>query len=845
MGARKNGSTDNRVDDTKNSSHNWFYCGVDGSGIFEVYVETASEQEVWLVGYFGDEATFQTNGTDVSLSSKDTWLDIDISSITGGETAIAAFVETDPGWGFGLRKNGSSDDRYASPNIHNVNLVGCDGSEIFEGYITSTTQDFWVLGWLTSDATFNTNGIDISLGTTNSWLDLTALSSEDAIAGAIEVYCASTKLYGLRKNGSSEDIYRYTRHSTAVIECDGSQVIEGKIQSTDLDFFELGYFTAAGGTTYYKTITGALTFVGSLAKKTKTALAGTLTSSGALTKLTKKGLAGVLTSAGALSSIVVQTITLTGSITPSGILSKLPKKSLTGDVTPTGALTKLTKKGLVGVFTPSGSIAKKSAAAFSGAVTFVGDLAGEIQEGAQTFYKTITGTLTPSGAITKKTEKGLSGAVTFAGGLATLLQRTFYKALSGAVTFGGSVVGVWSGPAVDTPLPYGYGAGGLYGKGFQYGYGWLGFEKDIANDYLVSKLFGAGWSGQDLVQSYTPEYVQPGYPNTIKRCMIWDSALSVIAFVLNGYVDKAADVLTALESLQEVDGSFTSEMNADTGDKTAAYHSAIASLVAYAAALYQQQTSLSTFETMMTDACDWVESLMDATHDGVAAESGSSNYPTVVNVLAYYAFRECYRITSTAQYDTDADDVKAFILGYLWNEPIFYQDVGDDTKNLLAQVFGALFLESIYNGSKNALLANIFGEFLTEDTIRDIAGLDCFEGTGSTLNITEPQLSFTEGTILAALMSHKVGAYGNREAYISEMMKVQNVDKSHYGAGLGYGAGLRYGFSTGYDGGLLHSSQDRYDFYEYFGAGATAMLVIYACCVINDNLNQLVFNYDD
>jgi hypothetical protein len=770
-GWRKNGSTDNRADQLKPDMHIWTFVGCDGSGIFEVNVGNTTNMDVWLVGYVESDAAFLTNGTDYLPGSDDTWTDADITTDTGGDTAVAAFFEiTQSGdTDVGYRKNGSTDARLPwNYQRHHAAVIGVDSGEVAELYKGSTSvTGMYLLGYFKDSAsvTFNTNATDYSLSTTDAWTDLTALPA-NAIGGFFEVNAVSSAVdAGLRKNGTGEDIYRLlgNRKSAAIIECDGSQLIEGKIDTANIDFWLSGWATSSG-TLYYKTITGALTFTGVTAKKLKR--------------------------------------TLTGALTPSGLLAKKTKRTLTG------------------VFTPTGIVNKKSFKELAGAVTF---------SGVATGVKVIT--------------KTVSGALTFVGNLAAV--KLIKKTITGGLTFAGSAAGE---KLVDIPLPYGWGSGAKYGFGFQYGYGWLGFEKDIATDYLVGKQFDDTWTNSEgLIQSYMPEYVLPGYANTIKRCMIWDSALAAISFTLDGYTPKALKIFTQLDSIQEGDGSFTSEVDADTGDKLSSYHAAVAALVAYALGIFEQKTGNSTYQTMMTDACDWLETLMDATHDGVAAEASASNFPTVVNVLAYYAFRECYRITSTSKYDTDADDVKAFILGYLWNgtDNYFYQDVDDDTKNLLAQVFGAMFLKSINDTGKVSLLSNIFGEFLNKDAIRDISGLDCFEGTGSTLNITEPQLSYVEGTILAALMSHKIGAYGNRETFINEMRKVQSIDLSHYGSGLEYGAGLRYGYNTGYDGGLLHSSKDRYDFYEYYGAGATAMMVIYACCIIKDDLNGLIFNDDD
>jgi len=64
--------------------------------------------------------------------------------------------------------------------------------------------------------------------------------------GFFEVYTPTYAYhYGLRKNGSSEDIYeRLCTMTRAAVECDGSWLIEGKIEDLAVDFFVVGYAEA-------------------------------------------------------------------------------------------------------------------------------------------------------------------------------------------------------------------------------------------------------------------------------------------------------------------------------------------------------------------------------------------------------------------------------------------------------------------------------------------------------------------------------------------------------------------------------------------------------------------------
>lgn len=251
-GVRKNGSTDDRALNTPYSRlHLWAAIGVDANRILEAYVGNTTDVDIWLVGYFGSDSVFFTNAVDKSLGSTGSWLDIDISADTGGDTAIGAIFEAiGPPATFGFRKNGSSDDRGSLFIWRHVwSVIGVDGSEICEGKISDLSVDFFLVGYIKSDATFNINATDLSLASTGAWTDLTALPG-GATGGFIE--CCEpgyNRSFGLRKNGSSENIYLEMgcQHTWGLVECDASQIIEGEISATDMDFFLVGYATAAAG----------------------------------------------------------------------------------------------------------------------------------------------------------------------------------------------------------------------------------------------------------------------------------------------------------------------------------------------------------------------------------------------------------------------------------------------------------------------------------------------------------------------------------------------------------------------------------------------------------------------
>jgi hypothetical protein len=261
IGLRKNGSSDNRTVNIRKNSHCWAAIGVDSNDIFEAYVDHATRLDIYLVGYTKAGVTFKTNADDKSLGSTGNWYDIDCH--TEAPSAVGLIFEIVGGgtdYYFGMRKNGSTDDRYEKtiyPHNSFGVIIGCDASQVCEGYIYTTNTDFFLVGYITDGATFNTNATDVSLGSTGSWTDLSALPS-GAVMGFIEVYSGADYSYGLRKNGTSENIYYKAQyHPWAFVECDDSQIIEGEIQSTDLDFFVVGYSTAVAITEKSSSDTGS------------------------------------------------------------------------------------------------------------------------------------------------------------------------------------------------------------------------------------------------------------------------------------------------------------------------------------------------------------------------------------------------------------------------------------------------------------------------------------------------------------------------------------------------------------------------------------------------------------
>jgi hypothetical protein len=254
IGLRKNGSTDNRTQFGGFSNHHGGAIGIDANRIFEAFIADAATQIIWLVGYTTDDAVFFTNAIDKSTGTSGAWVDTDISADTGGDTAIAAYLEmiaTGTGDGWGLRKNGSTDNRVAAANDprHTWAVIGVDESEIFEQQVEGPSLDIFLVGYQMSGASFDTNAPDRSLSTTGSYVDLTALPA-GSMGGVYEVWKAGAnqRTAALRAKGDSADpnyTLRVGSHVWRWSACDASQLVQGKISNADVDFFEIGSYAAA------------------------------------------------------------------------------------------------------------------------------------------------------------------------------------------------------------------------------------------------------------------------------------------------------------------------------------------------------------------------------------------------------------------------------------------------------------------------------------------------------------------------------------------------------------------------------------------------------------------------
>jgi hypothetical protein len=251
FGLRKKGSTDNIYKHIYYNSHIFAIIGIDSNRKCQGKIES-TVMNFHLVGYTEEDAAFFTNAYDKSQTTTGAWTDLDLSSELPAGSVAAIFqienVNASAAKSWGLRKKGSSDERYS--NVTNTFqmffIIGVDTNRKCQFKIETVDINFYLVGYLSLGAS-ETNGVDRSIGSTGSYVDITESNAPSDATGAFgETASSGDYSWAVRKNGSSGDFYRkLSQYKSGIfVGLDSSKKWEGKIENTGLDFYTLGYFVA-------------------------------------------------------------------------------------------------------------------------------------------------------------------------------------------------------------------------------------------------------------------------------------------------------------------------------------------------------------------------------------------------------------------------------------------------------------------------------------------------------------------------------------------------------------------------------------------------------------------------
>lgn len=244
FGARNNGSTDDLSHGKLLYANQTFmYVGVDANRIFEAYVGN-DLIDFYIQGYFSsDDAVFFTNGV-VKATGGNLWTDINCSGdVPAGATALIFEIYEHPPWDFGMRKNGSTDNRVSLAGGHFGVIVGCDVDRIVE-VKERASPTVSLIGYLKT-GTFNTNAVAQVTpgGGFGDMLSSTAPTGSTGIIVEIPGGEYTTRA-DLRVKDSTDDFWHWTYHTWFLVGLKneaGSLYYQGESSDLTLNFFEVGY----------------------------------------------------------------------------------------------------------------------------------------------------------------------------------------------------------------------------------------------------------------------------------------------------------------------------------------------------------------------------------------------------------------------------------------------------------------------------------------------------------------------------------------------------------------------------------------------------------------------------
>lgn len=189
----------------------------------------------------------------------------------------------------------------------------------------------------------------------------------------------------------------------------------------------------SSGTTETLSIGGTLTSTGTLSRQANTKPAGAITPSGTLVRVGNKSITGTLTSAGTVKYLISHL--LSGVLTLAGTLSNLRTayQTLTGALTSIGTLTRQANAIYSGALTSAGVLVRQSNTTYSGALTPTGVLTL-----VRVAVLTVSGVLTTAGTIVYKVNQVLTSTLTTSGNLIHLVLLSF----AGTLTSSGTLTSV-------------------------------------------------------------------------------------------------------------------------------------------------------------------------------------------------------------------------------------------------------------------------------------------------------------------------------------------------------------------------------------------------------------------
>jgi hypothetical protein len=261
-GVRGKGSTNAGTGRTFQNSHSVYFTAIPSGGAnnnkIEVWRNNTNIKVYIMVYLLSTEAASFLDNIDYGNGIKDTWTTLDLSGDVPVGTVIAFFNMDLAGGGnnseLWVRHKGSTDtymvDTLSSDFKHGY-LVGVDSNRECELRRGDGVNKVANLVGYTTIGVAKVNGFDVSLGITGSYqgIDLTAEVDrpDNTVVALIQISNdGSVRKANIRKNGETDDIYQDIIRAAGVwtTPLDVNNVFEGKIESTQVDFYVQGYLVA-------------------------------------------------------------------------------------------------------------------------------------------------------------------------------------------------------------------------------------------------------------------------------------------------------------------------------------------------------------------------------------------------------------------------------------------------------------------------------------------------------------------------------------------------------------------------------------------------------------------------
>lgn len=355
------------------------------------------------------------------------------SGPTGGSQTFLKRVEAAPG-GFNAYAVVWTATVSGSPGSMTVSMTPSASSrhsmvvERWTGRLAATPAvNSPVSGSGTPSTTVTTTGAGSAVSWCNSDVFSRNPSTRAYLSSAIEEDC-----YDRSSNSDGVWYYAYQAAATAGAQTVGMSAPGS--QGWALAAVEI-LAPAAGGTTFTKSVSGAVAPTGALARRAARTMAGAVTPTGVLARQGRRNVGGGVGPAGQMLRQTARL--LAGGVAPSAgvLLVRARVLALAGAVAPSGSVARQLARVVAGAVAPSGTTVRQPGKPLAGAVSPSGAVAT-----IRTRLVALAGAIAPSGLLLRRVGRPLSGSTAPAGGLARQTGRRF----TGSVTPAGAAAVVRS-----------------------------------------------------------------------------------------------------------------------------------------------------------------------------------------------------------------------------------------------------------------------------------------------------------------------------------------------------------------------------------------------------------------